>query len=42
MLSKKIKQSEEDNSVFTVVVKDGKIISINQGEIQYAKLSFQC
>ena len=32
MLSRKIKLSGEDNSVFTVVVKDGKVISINQGE----------
>ena len=29
MLNKKIKLLNENNSVFTVVVKDGKIISIN-------------
>lgn len=31
MLAKKIKNNISDEDVFTVVVKDGKIIAINQG-----------
>ena len=33
MLNKEIKLSDKEQSIFTVVVKDGKVVAINQGDV---------